>query len=168
MLRTNGVYISESKGVCLYLYKNGKVTYKHLEIPPAKEQSPDSFIIEVRKKEFNTKEYWGDFEIKDGIFRSQVFTLNNERSCKRYIIENIGQIIDDSTIEMYYEFDTRADEEYFMGRYRLKFYQTYVKPDSSKAWFAKRKWYREGLHKSRGGKGKKKLPWYLQERHPVY
>jgi len=153
-LKKRGIYISETGNAAFFLYENGKVKIHlgALESYPQKHmRTPEKVLSEMlTEPDFNSKEFWGDYGSSGNKIRIQVFARNNEYLCKRFIYDNAGQEINDSTIEIYFSYSAIGKDTMLNGQTcRLKFYSTKTKPDSTRAWFNNRKWYRRKLHESR-------------------
>lgn len=97
-------------------------------------------------------EAWGDFQISGDQFIMQDFNPRHwarEAFCKRWVYEVRGKVLNDSTIEIYLEHAIGPKDTLFDRKCVMHFYPLDSKPDSTKAWFNNKKWYREKLHESR-------------------
>jgi hypothetical protein len=155
-LKTNGIYISETGNASFFLYNNGKTKLHRgpFQEYPQKYMLPIAKVLNEMEKEayFNSKELWGDYEIKGNNIKVQGFNgyhWAREAVCKRSVFENIGKIVDDSTIEIYSEYSYLGKDTFFSGSCIMHYYPVTTKPDSTKAWFNGKKWYKEQLHESR-------------------
>jgi len=151
-LKTNGVYISEDGGGALFLYQNGQVKL----LKPFFSQARKGIWLDpldVLKGinlywNFNTKEFWGSFIINDNEIIFQNFNENNILK-ERYLFEQRGRILNDSTIVIFSDYVYNTDDSLLNTECLLKFYPTSIKPDSTNIWFVNKKWYRKNLHESR-------------------
>ncbi len=149
----NGLYISDNGKAAFFLYKNGKIKI-HSPLFSLYEKkfwvTPDKVIQEMQDAlYFNSKEWWGDYVVMNNEIKFQWFNRHNQEICKRWVFGGRGKIVNDSTIEIYLDYSTRGDDESPNVQCLLHFYPVAIKPDSTKAWFNNKKWYKTKLHESR-------------------
>ncbi len=154
VLKTDGIYISETGNAAFFIYKNGKIKgyLGGVESYPQEHMQSSETVLQNMEsdRDYSSKEFWGDYEIKNNEIRIQTFTVSNEYFYKRFIYEEIGRIVNESTFEIYACYPVIGKDTVLRGGVcRMKFYPTTVKPDSTKAWFNNRKWYTNNLHKTR-------------------
>jgi hypothetical protein len=161
-IKTSGVYLGVDNGNAIYFYNNGLV--KVYKDPAYKE----SYWVnpEIVSKSINdffvtysgyTGEWWGNYEIVNDSIYIQKFRRIFQNNIKRYIIESVGTIENDSIIQIHYDISHWPIK--YQTEHKLKtvfnpietyrFYPTNLKPDSTTAWFLNKKWYIENLHPSR-------------------
>ncbi len=114
-----------------YLYSDGKVLY--------------------------SDEYWGHYKVKNDSLHIQYFLLDGATGFYyRNVIEIVGRIKNDSIYIYKYKCDwcnKRYGEGYLNGEIKYNppriytFVRTEIKPDSTKAFYYRKKWYNEGLKK---------------------
>lgn len=153
-LKTNGLYISDNGKAAFYLYKNGKVkilvpsfnsTDKKYWVSP-------NYVISERENMLYaySKEWWGDYVIANNTITIQWFNRHYQEICKRRTFVAQGKIINDSTIDINLDYRVKVKRIYMEGgSCILRFYPLSPKPDSTKAWFNNKKWYKTKLHTSR-------------------
>lgn len=152
-LQTHGMYISKNGKAAFFLYRNGKIKI-HLpnfsSISREFWESPKEVINSMENSlYFNEKEWWGDFAIKNDTIIVQNFNKHNQYICKRWVFEERGRIINDTTIEIYLDYSYFTNDTLSKTPCVLNFYPTTIKPDSTLAWFNNKKWYKKYLHESR-------------------
>jgi hypothetical protein len=151
-LKTNGVYISDEGRAVLFLYKNGLVKilrpfFNH----KTKEFWLDPYNVISNMNldlDYNSKEWWGNFVIDENEIVLRYFNSNNLIR-QRYLFENRGRILNDSTIVIFSDYVYNTGDSLLNTECLLKFYHTSIKPDSTNIWFVNKKWYRKNLHESR-------------------
>ena len=47
------------------------------------------------------------------------------------------------------EYIKKQNPQNYLPKVKYKFFPINIKPDSSQAWFLKKRWYKKGLHESR-------------------
>ncbi len=150
-LKTSGVYTSKNEETFYYFfYKNGLVKYMS-------RNSMVEFNGVLRLNfEFDLKENWGHYKIENEMITIQRFNRHRQEIYKRWIIEERGKILNDSTIqieEIQSNWRANQSEEESERSLKtpiiLKFNVVDRKPDSTNIWFYNKKWYQENLHKSR-------------------
>ena len=151
-LKTNGIYISEEGRAAFFLYNNGQVKILY----PFFNHKTKEFWLnpsEVTRNmnvnwDFDSKEWWGNFSIDSNEIILRYFNRNNLFR-ERYLFENKGEILNDSTIVIYSDYIYNTGDSFLNTKCLLKFYPTSIKPDSTNIWFVNKKWYRKNLHESR-------------------
>jgi hypothetical protein len=153
-LKINGLYYSETSIYSFYLYSHGLFKTFVSSSKDKKEfvQNPDPH---KRNSDFD-KELWGQYYINNDTLFIQYFYRIYQSVPKRYLVEKIGVILNDSTINMKYEANKEYPKRLDQGLIKelqpnqvYRFYPTKSKPDSTTAWFLNKKWYQQGLHPSR-------------------
>ena len=82
----------------------------------------------------------------------QVFNRHSQKFFKRWVHEFIGIIQNDTSFLLLSWYSYLTKNQFIEEPVPYSFYQTNIKPDSTKAWFNKKKWFKENLHESRKGK----------------
>lgn len=99
---------------------------------------------------------WGHYQILSDSIYIQYFYFDNQNFYKRDVMELFGNIVNDSTIQVYKKRCTWCKNVYigYDNNTEIIFpqpiqfhYKKGIKPDSSKAWFNNKKWYKQGLKK---------------------
>jgi hypothetical protein len=150
-IRTNGLYVSTNLSGSFFLFDNGYTKTVSSIGPNGMSfwENPESEIhdLQLILNSFE-REVWGQYKICNDTIVIQTFGLNDQM-CRRSVYETRGVILNDSIIKVFsdysYWFDYELIEEYNI--YRL--YKTEQKPDTSKAWFNNKWWYKRNLHESR-------------------
>lgn len=155
LLRTDGIYISKNGAASFFLYDNGKIKIFSPffdTIPAYLWKSPQNILKGMQGDwEYTQKERWGDYTIKGNEIIIQRFNRNNEEICKRSVFEEKGHILNDSTIEIYSQYSYWWTDKLpsLYAPCVLNFYQTNIKPDSTKAWYINKSWYKKELNVNR-------------------
>ena len=160
ILLIQGVYCDNS-GSCFFLYQNGLVknayvkdTIKDGYYRKNTKYDKDVFLsgsIFTIEYDLTQKELWGTYSVNnDSTIIIQTFTNCADCSLKRMVDEKKGKILNDSTLLLnptfsYYDKKFYTDENVAV----YKFVETKIKPDSTRAWFLKKHWYKKNLHPSR-------------------
>ncbi len=98
----------------------------------------------------NSKEWWGDYVIANNTITIQDFNRTNQELYKRKVFVAQGKAINDSTIDVNLDYCPKGNLVFMKGGSTiLRFYPLSPKPDSTKAWFNNKKWYKTNLHSSR-------------------
>lgn len=149
--KTDGVYLSDQtdSDEGYFFYQNGMV--KALSID--KNQYLNNFdrYIESISNEADgfTKEYWGHYYIQGDSLIIQRFNRLFSNIYRRKLIENKALIIDSKNIKILSAYSVDEKKQFLDQPIILNFHQTKIKPDSSKAWFLKKEWYKNKIHPSR-------------------
>ncbi len=98
---------------------------------------------------YNSKETWGNYTINGDSIKMQKFGWNGMEFCSRSVYEMVGKILNDSTIILYSDYSFWFKYDLINKPNIFGFYPTNQKPDSTKAWFNNRRWYKKDLHESR-------------------
>ena len=69
--------------------------------------------------------------------------------CRRWVFERKGKLLNDTTVEVYSDYSYWGGDSLLHTPCVLNYYHTNIKPDSTNAWFEKKRWYKKGLHESR-------------------
>jgi len=152
-LRLDGIYVADSEQACFYLYQNGKIMlpmslfrFSAKRVPP----SASWMLLEAQRQAgYEPDEHWGEYELKDSTISIQYFNYNTQEICKRWVFELKGHVRNDSTIEIFYDHNTRSGNDDTSVHSTLHFRQLSVKPDSTRAWYNNKKWYMQMQDKSR-------------------
>jgi hypothetical protein len=153
-LKTNGLYISDNGKAAFYLYKNGKVKILGPSFSLVDKKfwvGPNKVIRERENMLYaNSKEWWGDYVIAYNTITIQWFNRTNQELYKREVFVAQGKVINDSTIDINLDYCPKGNLVFMKGgSCILRFYSLSPKPDSTKAWFNNKKWYKTKLHSSR-------------------
>jgi len=103
----------------------------------------------LEKDQYFRKELWGHFRITKDTLIIQSFGLSNDQLCRRSVYETKGIIMNDSTIKVFSDYSYWFDSELIKEPNIYRLYKTDQKPDSTLAWFNKKRWYKKNLHESR-------------------
>lgn len=99
---------------------------------------------------YNLKEQWGCYAIQSDTIIIQVFNRNNMEFFKRQVNEFWGVIISDTSFLLLsgYNYLDKYQFQFLVEPVTYQFYPTQLKPDSTKAWFNNKRWYKNNLHES--------------------
>ena len=169
-LRTNGVFvIAKLEGQWVtdhfFFFKDGAclapLWQRSLNDTFWSNPEPSLTYYKNRLKDFFPRG-WGSFKIRKDSIYIQAFYNFSQSTIKRDVVEIRGVIKNDTTILITQSRCTwcrpvapnppKYNEngiQYFDKPIEYRFYPTDFKPDSSLAWFRKKKWYQEDLHESR-------------------
>ncbi|MBU1009267.1 MAG: hypothetical protein KKD74_03930 [Bacteroidetes bacterium] len=103
----------------------------------------------LENDQYFRKELWGHFRIFNDTIVIQSFGLSNDQLCRRAVYETKGVILNDSTIKVFSDYSYWFDSELIKEPKIYRLYKTDHKPDSTLAWFNKKRWYKKNLHESR-------------------
>ncbi|TCN52473.1 hypothetical protein D0809_00050 [Flavobacterium circumlabens] len=159
-LKTNGVYVVDSVNgyinskECYYLYNNG------LCLPNSQDKNfwknPKYYLdeeynrmVKYQEKYKIKPDVFGQYSISNDTICFQVFGANNNEFFRRWVIEDKGIIVNDSTIKLFSSYSYLRKIELLDKPKTLLFYKMEIKPDSTKLFYKNKKWYKKGLHKSR-------------------
>ncbi len=175
-IKTNGIYlISESNNdhspIFMFLYNNGQVLISNSTHIESSELvwSEESSVFQELKEDYNKKsiarDKWGIYRLINDSLIIQYFYNNGTHQTglmNRNTIDLYGRIGSANNLIISEEKCTWWNKLYNSSRYNVndsiliyktpafyKFYPTDFKPDSSQAWFLKKRWYKKGLHESR-------------------
>lgn len=144
----NGVYISNEKG--FLFYENGVFKEFSPQIDSLFWESPNfENITGFKSRYFDYEEGFGCYRVIGDTVNIQEFAVNNQSFYHRWVKEKKIIIINDSTLSVVSDYDTYLNYEVINSPIELRFYPLSKKPDSSKAWFLDKNWYKKGLHSSR-------------------
>lgn len=161
LLQTNGVYYNnQANGLNAFaFYKDGLVKlvlvrdsihegYHKKDYYEKKYYIDQStFVSEVDLKE---KELWGAYSINyDSTIILQQFGNCHDCFFRRMVLEKKGIVLNDSTILFFPTYNYESKKYFDEDTLKYDFIKTNFKPDSSQAWFLKKRWYKKGLHESR-------------------
>jgi hypothetical protein len=151
-IKTNGAYVRDYGS--LFFYNNGLV--KRVLIDSSEVSSYDWSSTKIKKESTrydDNDEFWGHYICDGNELRLQIFNKHNQEMVKRRVYENKIRINKDSTLSIYSSVwlsglykdyinndDTISEPDVF------RFYKTKNKPDSTKAWFINKKWYKNNLY----------------------
>jgi hypothetical protein len=148
-IKTDGIYVpKENNGSVFYFYDNGSVKWEGWTNNFW--QNPAKKIENIQNGYFYiSKEYWGQYSINNDSILIQIFIKNNEKIITRWIFEYEGIILNDSSFILYSCFSYLGKDNFIDKSEEYAFYKTITKPDSTKAWFNNRRWFKKDLHESR-------------------
>ena len=106
------------------------------------------------------RDMWGCYTVKDDSIWIQSFYRGDQSAIRRNMTEHHGIINSDGSIEIIYtkckpchkvfpEDYNKDAIELYLPTAKYSFFKTDKRPDNTKAWFLKKKWYRKELHESR-------------------
>lgn len=175
-LKTNGVYlISENNNnrlpLFIFLYTNGQAlisNYTYIENNKIL-WSEESSLFQELKNNYNensiVRDKWGAYRLINDSLIIQYFYNNGAHQTglmNRNTIDLYGRVGNKNNLIISEEKCTWWNKLYNSKKYDVndsiltykipasyKFYPTDFKPDSSKAWFLNKRWYKKGLHESR-------------------
>jgi len=152
-LKTKGIYICEDNGESFFLYEDGKMQILGSYFIESWENS-NKKIHDYLKGSiyYNSKDGWGHYYINGDSIFLQYFNRNGDEFYKRWIFEMNGNIITNSMIQISSDYSTLGNDAFNSNIGIYKFYDYENKSDSTKAWFIKKKWYRNNLHPDRKSK----------------
>jgi len=148
----DGVFVSLNGKNAFYLYNDGLVK-SILRTERANQLfwvCPEKEIYKILPDdEYFKKEIWGHYQIINDTILIQTFGLSNDQLCRRSVYETKGVVLNDSTIEVFSYYSYWFESEFIKEPNIYRFYKTEQKPDSTLAWFNKKRWYKKNLHESR-------------------
>ena len=169
-IRYDGIYFIKSSNesyptgyICFYLDGSTYVPPHGVEnMANLFWSNPKDYAESLEKywNKFPNKEWWGSYKIINDSIYIQYFYKFNQTTVKRDLVELRGVITNDYTIMLVEKqcgwcqsmsptiYNENAVKK-FTPPVEYKFYPTDFKPDSSQAWFLKKRWYKKGLHESR-------------------
>ncbi len=103
----------------------------------------------LENDQYFRKELWGHFRIYNDTIIIQSFGLSNDQLCRRAVYETRGIILNDSTIKVFSDYSYWFEHELIKEPIIYRLVKTNQKPDSTLAWFNKKRWYKKNLHESR-------------------
>lgn len=112
------------------------------------------FITELIGYMEEDPDEWGAYVIEEDSIKAQYFVTKSVGIANTDIIEMVGYIKNDTTIVIEKELCNWCDNQFsdfkkgvriFNPPREYHFQPFEIKPDSSKAWFKKKKWYKKGL-----------------------
>ena len=161
-IKTDGIYYGTNSNGAFYLFHSGLKKAPN-SLPKNGEfwSNPKLYLDTMEyysKKLWGwDSELWGHYKIINDSIYIQTFIRLFQANFKRYIVESVGTITNDSTFQIHYDvsyWPLKYQKEHklktvFYPPETFKFYPTIIKPDSTQAWFFNKKWYKEGLHPNR-------------------
>lgn len=141
--RLNGIYVSDESRSAFYFFPHGLVKEFSFSVPESGYLSnPQETINRMEMtKRYPPSEDWGGYSIDGKELVIQRFNYHQTEICKRSIFEYHGVMVNDTTFIIssynHYWFSDTATTCHFVYR----FYPTDFKPDDSKIWFEKKRWY---------------------------
>ncbi len=156
-VRIDGIYFAipgqeSDKGIVfynngmVYIYNRYTNDAEMFWLNPSKfmkYEFPKQFLYNYIKKDL-----WGHYIIRNDSIFIQYFHRNIDYWIKRNITELYGIIKDNTNIYIYKEkwtknagYHSEPLEKIYNTPILYKFYQTDIKPDSTNAWFYKKRWY---------------------------
>lgn len=150
-LRTDGFYFSPEKHDAFLFESDGLVRELPFRIPLSKSGVDSTRVIEDMQAFYKVtpRDYWGAYRIFGDSLQLQWFNYHQTEVCKRSVFDYRGVVLNDTTFVItsriaYWFADTATT-----GRFVYRFYRTDFKPDDSKTWFEKKRWYLRGRDPSR-------------------
>ncbi len=150
-IRSDGIYASEQTSEVLYFQPDGLAKAYPYCIPDSGFWANPSQTISAIKSRYESyaKEDWGAYYVMGDSLRMQRFNYHQTEVCKRSVFDYRGVVLNDTTFVItsriaYWFADTATT-----GRFVYRFYRTDFKPDDSKIWFEKKRWYLRGRDPSR-------------------
>lgn len=166
LVNLNGIYFIEKSakgypGGYIFLYRDGTVywpNYNANKMDTLFWSNPEEYFKQLKNHciKFPDKEWWGHYKIRHDSIFIQYFYWFDQSTVIRDIIELYGAIDNNSTISIlegkcswchsmsptWYDI---SGVKYYTPPVQYRFYPTSFKPDSSLAWFKKKKWYKEEI-----------------------
>jgi len=149
-IKINGVYVQKSTHFndAFYFYSNGSV--KSSSFLSDFWQNPGDKVKEIQNFYiYNSKEHWGHYLIQEDTLIIQLFSRNNQEFFKRQVIEYKGVIQSDTSFVIISGYHYLDKHQFINQPITYLFYPTNIKPDSTKAWFNNKKWYKKNLNECR-------------------
>lgn len=147
IMNLSGIYVSSNDNPPAYFfYDNGMV--KTVGLNQFKKVNSKIYFDNY----YDCKENWGHYFIEGNNITIQKFNKHNEEIFKRWIIEEKGIILNDTTIILYTRksfWANQINSEEKMDSILLILKPVNIKPDSTQAWFLNKKRYRKNVHESR-------------------
>lgn len=151
-IRVDGIFVSVNQRGAFALYKDGKVKFVDSYLPIGNEfwLNPDK-MISIVENQINIigKEGTGHYKRVSDTIIIQTFGISNDQLCRRSVYETKGIIVNDSTIKVFSDYSYWFNSELIKEPNIYRLYKTDHKPDSTLAWFSKKRWYKKNLHESR-------------------
>jgi len=151
-IHIDGIFVSVNQRGTFALYKDGKAKFIDSNFPIGDEfwEYPERKISFIEKQiSLIGKEGAGHYRILNDTIIIQSFGLSNDQLCRRSVYETKGIIMNDSTIKVFSDYSYWFDSELIKEPNIYRLYKTDQKPDSTLAWFNKKRWYKKNLHESR-------------------
>ncbi len=151
-LLNEGIFISIDGKDAFYIYNNGlsKSISSSKYLNHEFWKNPEIGIANLlTDDEYFKNEIWGHFQIIEDTIMIQSFGLANDQVCRRSVYEEKGIFLNDSTIKMFSSYSYWFEREFLKEPIIYHLYKTNQKPDSTLAWFNKKRWYKKNLHESR-------------------
>jgi len=151
-IKIDGVYApKKEKGIPFFFFENGSIQWGAWVNNFW--QNPIKGMEDIRFYEvYSSKEDWGHYTIQFDTILIQVFNRNNQEIFKRWVFEFRGVIQNDTSFLLLSWYSYWGKDQLLDEPVQYSFYKTKIKPDSSKAWFNKKKWFKKNLHESRKSK----------------
>ncbi|MDD3744445.1 MAG: hypothetical protein PHX54_12535 [Lentimicrobiaceae bacterium] len=151
-IRVDGIFVSVNQRGAFALYKDGKAKFVDSYLPIGNEfwLYPEK-MISIIENQINIigKEGAGHYKQVSDTIIIQTFGISNDQLCRRSVYETKGVILNDSTIVVFSDYSYWFDSELIKQPNIYRLYKTNLKPDSTLAWFNKKRWYKNNLHESR-------------------
>lgn len=148
--RTTGLYVSSNGSSALFFYADGKVLFYDTEwLPGWFWKNPDSSLwaMENAPRRFY-RDSWGVYSVRHDSLELQSFAFSWQRSLVHHVVDLGAQQFGDTVFHIgsiyQHEFNRASP---WNSTYR--YYPCTFRPDSSKAWFSRKPWYRKHLHPDR-------------------
>lgn len=153
-INTNGVYLPVNQIVVpFFFFENGSVEWygwaDDFRLKPTIDSDFNKF-----HRIYSSRNFWGHFRIHNDTIIIQAFSRNNQEFFKRYVVEFKGVIKSDTSFVLLSGYNYHDKRQFIDKPITYQFYPTALKPDSTKAWFNNKRWFKKGLHESRKPKAK--------------
>ena len=150
-LRANGFYYSTEEHDAFFLTPSGLIKMVPFRIPLKASKVDSSGVLEdiIGWSRFTGKNYWGEYRINNDSIQLQWFNYHQTEVCKRSVFDDRGIVLNDTTFVITSRIAYWFDDTATTGQFVYRFYRTDFKPDDSRIWFEKKRWYLNGRDKSR-------------------
>lgn len=150
-LRMDGIYVCEETGTAFCIWPSGLVKEYPVSIPSTGFwANPQETLDRIAVQEsYRSKDDWGAYSLQGTALKIQTFNYHQTEFCKRSVFEYTGAVENDTTFVItskiaYWFADTATT-----GRFVYRFYPTDLRPDDSRIWFEKKRWYKRERHADR-------------------
>lgn len=150
-LRSDGIYASEHTREVLCFQPNGLVKAYPLCIPDTGFWTDPSLTISIIQSRYEPykKEDWGAYTVLADTLKLQRFNYHQTEVCKRSVFDYRGVVLNDTTLVITSKIAYWFDDTATTGHFVYRFYPTDFKPDDSRIWFEKKRWYLRNRDPSR-------------------
>ena len=147
----DGMYVSEELSQVLLFEPSGLIKIFPNCVPDTGFwASPLQTIstITLRDKHW-AREHWGTYSIEQDSIHIQFFNYHQTEGCKRSVFDYRGVLLNDTTFVITSKIAYWFDDTATTGHFVYRFYPTDFKPDDSRIWFEKKRWYLRNRDPSR-------------------